>query len=206
DGYINSPDAQSKIAFLSETQEDQLLNRYGDALAGPRVRAKIMELVSDGKIGSLEDEHFQNLTVKDAMYIISQTSEISRTQNHKPASVKQKELLQKMEQRGQIDLSNTDLDHLSAKEAHDLIDANIKNQFGNLTGPATEKQRQMIRALARAGAITYIPADEWRNLTKQRAFEIISAVPEDKRREIMAQRREQTAPAPSGKDVGRGIE
>ena len=106
----------------------------------------------------------------------------------------------------QIDLSNTDLDHLSAKEAHDLIDANIKNQFGNLTGPATEKQRQMIRALARAGAITYIPADEWRNLTKQRAFEIISAVPEDKRREIMAQRREQTAPAPSGKDVGRGIE
>ena len=206
DGYINSPDAQSKIAFLSETQEDQLLNRYGDALAGPRVRAKIMELVSDGKIGSLEDEHFQNLTVKDAMYIISQNSELSRTQNHKPASVKQKELLQKMEQRGQIDLSNTDLDHLSAKEAHDLIDANIKNQFGNLTGPATEKQRQMIRALARAGAITYIPADEWRNLTKQRAFEIISAVPEDKRREIMAQRREQTAPAPSGKDVGRGIE
>ena len=206
DGYINSPDAQSKIAFLSETQEDQLLNRYGDALAGPRVRAKIMELVSDGKIGSLEDEHFQNLTVKDAMYIISQNSEISQTQNHKPASVKQKELLQKMEQRGQIDLSNTDLDHLSAKEAHDLIDANIKNQFGNLTGPVTEKQRQMIRALARAGVITYIPADEWRNLTKQRAFEIISAVPEDKRREIMAQRREQTARAPSGKDDGRGIE
>ena len=206
DGYINSPDAQAKIEFLSEKQEDQLLSRFGDALAGPRVRAKIMDMVSDGSIGALEDEHFQHLTVKDAMYIISQNSEISRTQNHKPATAKQKELLQKMEQRGQIDLSKTDLDRLSAKAAHDLIDANIKNQFGNLTGDATEKQRQLIRTLARAGAITYIPAEEWQNLTKQRAFEIISAVPEDKRREIMAQRREQTAPAPSGKDVGRGIE
>ena len=206
DGYINSPDAQAKIEFLSEKQEDQLLSRFGDALAGPRVRAKIMDMVSDGSIGALEDEHFQHLTVKDAMYIISQNSEISRTQNHKPATAKQKELLQKMEQRGQIDLSKTDLDRLSAKAAHDLIDANIKNQFGNLTGEATEKQRQLIRTLARAGAITYIPAEEWQNLTKQRAFEIISAVPEEKRREIMAQRREQTAPAPSGKDVGRGIE
>ena len=206
DGYINSPDAQAKIEFLSEKQEDQLLSRFGDALAGPRVRAKIMDMVSDGSIGALEDEHFQHLTVKDAMYIISQNSEISRTQNHKPATAKQKELLQKMEQRGQIDLSKTDLDRLSAKAAHDLIDANIKNQFGNLTGEATEKQRQLIRTLARAGAITYIPAEEWQNLTKQRAFEIISAVPEEKRREIMAKRREQTAPAPSGKDVGRGIE
>ena len=204
DGYIKSPDAQAKIEFLTEKQEDQLLSRFGDVLAGPRVRAKIMDLVSDGSIGALEDEHFQHLTVKDAIYIISQNSDISRERDRRPATAKQKELLQKMEQRGQIDLSKTDLDHLSAKAAHDLIDANIRNQFGNLSGPATDKQRQLIRTLARAGAITYIPAEEWQNLTKQQASEIISAVPEDRRKEIMANQSERTAPSVSRNAPERG--
>ena len=206
EGYISSPDALAKIEFLTGKQEDLLLNRFGDALAGPRIRAKLMELVSDGSIGALEDEQFQNLSVKDAMYVISQSSEISRTQNCKPASVKQKELLQKMEQRGQIDLSKIDLDHLSSKAAHDLIDANIRNQFGNLTGPATEKQRQMIRALVRAGAASTMSASVWKNLTKQQASAIISAVPEEKRKEIMAERAERTAPAVSRKAPERSIE
>ena len=206
DGYIKSPDAQAKIEFLTEKQEELLLNRYGDALIGPRVRARIMDLVSDGSIGALEDDHFQKLTVKDAMYIVSQNSEISRSQNHKLASVKQKELLQKMEQRGQIDLSRIDLDHLSTKEAHDLIDANIKNQFGNLSGPATEKQRQMIRVLVRAKAASTMPAAEWKNLTKQQASAIISSVPEEKRKEIMANQPERNTPSASRTVPGRGIE
>ena len=144
------------------------------------------------------------MTVKDAIYIISQNSEISRERDLRPATAKQKELLQKMEQRGQIDLSKTDLDRLSTKAAHDLIDANIRNQFGNLSGPATDKQRQLIRTLARAGAITYIPAEEWQNLTKQQASEIISDVPEDRRKEIMANQSERTAPSVSRNAPERG--
>ncbi|MBE6374661.1 MAG: hypothetical protein E7055_21680 [Lentisphaerae bacterium] len=207
DGFITSPDAQAKIEFLTEKQEDLLLDRYGDELAGPRVRAKIMDLVSDGAIGGLEDEHFQSLSVRDAMHIISQNSEISRSKNERPASGKQKELLQKMEQRGQIDLSKVNMETLSARKAHELIDANIRNQFGNLNGPATEKQRQMIRALVRAGAASTIPASEWKSLTKQQASAIISAVPEEKRKEIMANRAaERTAPPASRKAPERGIE
>ena len=206
DGFITSPDAQAKIEFLTEKQEDLLLDRYGDELAGPRVRAKIMDLVSDGTIGGLEDEHFQSLSVRDAMHIISQNSEISRSKNERPASGKQKELLQKMEQRGQIDLSKVNMETLSARKAHELIDANIRNQFGNLNGPATEKQRQMIRALVRAGAASTIPASEWKSLTKQQASVIISAVPEEKRKEIMASHAERTIPPASRKAPERGIE
>lgn len=206
DGFITSPDAQAKIEFLTEKQEDLLLDRYGDELAGPRVRAKIMDLVSDGTIGGLEDEHFQSLSVRDAMHIISQNSEISRSKNERPASGKQKELLQKMEQRGQIDLSKVNMETLSARKAHELIDANIRNQFGNLNGPATEKQRQMIRALVRAGAASTIPASEWKSLTKQQASAIISAVPEEKRKEIMASHAERTIPPASRKAPERGIE
>lgn len=206
DGFITSPDAQAKIEFLTEKQEDLLLDRYGDELAGPRVRAKIMDLVSDGAIGGLEDEHFQSLSVRNAMHIISQNSEISRSKNERPASGKQKELLQKMEQRGQIDLSKVNMETLSARKAHELIDANIRNQFGNLNGPATEKQRQMIRALVRAGAASTIPASEWKSLTKQQASAIISAVPEEKRKEIMASHAERTIPPASRKEPERGIE
>lgn len=205
-GYINSPDAQAKIEFLSEKQEEKLLDRYGDALAGPRVRAKLMELVADGRIGALEDERFQELSVKDAMYIISRNSEISRTRDPKPASDKQKELLRTMEQRGQIDLSKTDMEHLSAEDAHDLIEANIKKQFGNLAGPATEKQRQMIRALIREGAASSIPFDKWKALTRQQASDIISSVPEEKRREIMANRTVRTVPGIAARNFGRSIE
>ena len=135
DGYINSPDAQAKIEYLTETQEDQLLNRFGDALAGPRLRAKLMDLVSDGTIGGLEDEQFQSLSVRDAMHIISQNSEISRSKNERPASEKQKELLQKMERRGQIDLRKVNMETLSARKAHELIEANIQNQSRDLDPP-----------------------------------------------------------------------
>jgi len=206
DGYINSPDVQAKIEFLSSKQEDILLNRYGDALAGPRLRAKLMDLVSDGTIGALEDEHFQNLSVRDAMQLISRSSEISRSQDHKPASVKQKELLQKMEQRGQVDLTGVDLEHLSAKEAHELIDTVLKNQAADLAGPATEKQRCLIRTLVRAGAASSIPSSEWKSLTKQQASKIISAVPEEKRREIMEAQTGRTSRSVSPEAPGRGVE
>ena len=206
DGYINSPDAQAKIEYLTETQEDQLLNRYGDALAGPRLRAKLMDLVSDGTIGGLEDEQFQSLSVRDAMHIISQNSEISRSKNERPASEKQKELLQKMERRGQIDLRKVNMETLSARKAHELIEANIQNQSRDLEGPATEKQRQLIRMLVRAGASTAIPLDRWNNLTKQEASDIISSVPDDKRKEICARETARTPETPARATRGRGIE
>ena len=204
DGYINSQDAHAKIEFLTEKQEAALLSRFGDAPAGPRIRAKLMDMISDGSIGALEDEHFQSLTIRSAMDIIAQQSAIVK--DRAPATEKQKELLRKMEQRGQIDLSKVNMDRLSADDAHSLIDAHIRNQPGNLSGPATEKQRQLIRTLAKAGAITYIPVEEWRNLTKQKAFEIIGSVPEDKRKAILEQRREHASPAPSRKNIGRDIE
>ena len=65
----------------------------------------------------------------------------------------------------------------------------------------------MIRALVRAGAASTIPASEWKSLTKQQASAIISAVPEEKRKEIMANRAaERTAPPASRKAPERGIE
>ncbi len=204
DGYINSQDAHAKIEFLTEKQEASLLARFGDAPIGPRIRSKLMDMISDGSIGALEDEHFQNLTIRSAMDIIAQQSAIAK--DHVPATEKQKELLRKMEQRGQIDLSKVNMDRLSADDAHSLIDAHIRNQPENLSGPATEKQRQLIRTLAKAGAITYIPVEEWRNLTKQKAFEIIGSVPEDKRKAILDQRHEHASPAPSRKNIGRDIE
>ena len=49
-------------------------------------------------------------------------------------------------------------------------------------------------------------ASVWKNLTKQQASAIISAVPEEKRKEIMAERAERTAPAVSRKAPERSIE
>ena len=204
DGYINSQDAHAKIEFLTEKQEAALLARFGDAPAGPRIRAKLMDMISDGSIGALEDEHFQSLTIRSAMDIIAQQSAISRS--HIPATEKQKELLLKMEQRGQVDLSKVNLDRLSATDAHDLIDAHIRNQPGNLSGPATEKQRCLIRTLVRAGAASSIPSSEWKSLTKQQASKIISAVPEEKRREIMEAQTGRTSRSVSPEAPGRGVE
>ena len=207
DGHITSPDAQAKIEYLSPVMDEKLLDKFGDAPMGSRVRARLLDLMADGAIGGMEEEHFRNLTVKDAMYIISMNSEIAKTYIPHPASARQKELLHTMEHRGQIDLSKVDMENLTAREAHNLIDVNIRNQSQNLAGPATDRQKNLLKTLIGAGAIPSVPYAEWKNLSKQEASQLIDSVPEEKRSEILSAQRRTNAPEiPDNAPKGRGIE
>lgn len=207
DGFITSPDAQAKIEYLSPEMNEKLLSKFGDAPMGNRLRAKLMDLMSDGRLGSMEDDHFRNLTVKDAMYLIEQNSGISKSRFTHPASEKQKELLHTMERRGQIDLSKINMEKLTAHDAHVLIDANITNQVQNMEGPATDRQRKFLKVLIASGALPSMPYDAWKNMSKQEASQMIASVPEEERKEIApVKTQEKSKDSPSKAPKGRDIE
>ena len=49
----------------------------------------------------------------------------------------------------------------------------------------TEILNHQIRALARAGFIQYIPADRWRNMSPAERLEIVLSVPENERKKVL---------------------
>ena len=185
DGCIRSSDAMAKIEFLSPEMEDKLLAEYGNSPLGPRLRAKLMDLIADGEIGGMEDEYLQNLSVRQAMTIIRQTAERENSRSVLPATEKQKELLETMKRRGQLGSVQIDLSRLSRREAHDLIELNMHTDIP-LNGPATAKQKSLLKLLISSGELDAIPSSEWRELTKQRASELIGSIPDDRRSEILA--------------------
>ena len=196
DGVIQSPDAKAKIDYLSEAMASRLLSRFGDAPMGGRLRTKLMDMMTDHAIGGMEDEQFRKLTVREAMQIIAGKNELDRFKHPVLATEKQKEVLRTMAQLKQIDLSQVDLKTLTVRKAHELIGEQLQRQAENAQGPATERQRALLKALIRAGATPVMPYAEWKNLTKQAASELIRKVPEAKRKEIMEAPRPESSPAP----------
>ena len=116
-GVIQTEDGFAKIKFTTEAQDEALIMKFGDAPIGPNLRSKIFELIEEAKIGTLEDEHFKSLSVKQAMEIISTHSNLERSRRPNPATDKQKELLLKLEQRGVLDLSKINMDKITFQAA-----------------------------------------------------------------------------------------
>ena len=183
-GVIQTEDGFAKIKFTTEAQDEALIMKFGDAPIGPNLRSKIFELIEEAKIGTLEDEHFKNLSVKQAMEIISSHSDLERSRRPSPATEKQKELLLKLEQRGAIDLSKINMDKISFQAAHQLIEQTINTPPEQQNIPATAKQRNFIKALVSGGLLPAMPYKEWLNLTANQASQMISSVPEEKWQEL----------------------
>ena len=158
--------------------------KYGDAPIGSNLRSRIFELIEEAKIGTLEDELFKNLSVKQAMEIISSHSDLERSRRPSPATEKQKELLLKLEQRGILDLSKINMDKITFQAAHQLIEQTINTQPEQQNIPATAKQRNFIKALVSGGHLPAIPYKDWLNLTANQASQMISSVPEEKRQSL----------------------
>lgn len=177
-GYIQSSDALAKIKYTTDSQDDALIAKYGDAKIGRNLRARINDLIDDAKIGQIADEDFQQMSIAKGMRIIAANAEIEHFK-HPMATPGQIELLRKMEQRGQIDLHKIDLSKLRFRTADQWIKQNIKNpprSRNNADSPATPRQRSVLSALVRDKRIDSIPYPVWRNLTVRQASEMISRV------------------------------
>ena len=177
-GYIQSSDALAKIKYTTDSQDDALIAKYGDAKIGRNLRARINDLIDDAKIGQIADEDFQQMSIAKGMRIIAANAEIEHFK-HPMATPGQIELLRKMELRGQIDLHKIDLSKLRFRTADQWIKQNIKNpprSRNNADSPATPRQRSVLSALVRDKRIDSIPYPVWRNLTVRQASEMISRV------------------------------
>ena len=186
-GHIQTQDGFAKIKFTTEAQDKALIMRYGDVPIGPNLRSRILSLVEDAKIGTLEDEHFKNLSIKRAMDIIASHSDLERSRRPSPATEKQKELLWKLEQRGSIDLSKINMDKITFQAAHQLIEQTINLRPEQMNVPATAKQRNFIKVLVASNLLPAMPYKEWVGLTANQASYLISAVPEEKRQTLREQ-------------------
>ena len=171
--------ALAKIKFTTELQDDALIAKYSDARIGRNLRARINDLIDDAKIGQIADEDFQQMSISKGMQIIAANAEIERYK-HPMATPGQIALLQKMEQRGQIDLHKIDLTRLRFRTADQWIKQNINNPARNThnpEAPATTKQRGLLTLLVREKLIKNIPYPEWRDMTVDQASKRISSVP-----------------------------
>ena len=178
-GYIQSNDALAKIKFTTELQDDALIAKYSDARIGRNLRARINDLIDEAKIGQIADEDFQQMSISKGMQIIAANAELERSR-HPMATPGQIALLQKMEQRGQIDLHKIDLTRLRFRTADQWIKQNINNPARNThnpDAPATTKQRGLLTLLVREKLIKNIPYSEWRDMTVDQASKRISSVP-----------------------------
>jgi len=178
-GYIQSNDALAKIKFTTELQDDALIAKYSDARIGRNLRARINDLIDEAKIGQIADEDFQQMSISKGMQIIAANAELERSR-HPMATPGQIALLQKMEQRGQIDLHKIDLTRLRFRTADQWIKQNINNPARNThnpEAPATAKQRGLLTLLVREKLIKNIPYPEWRDMTVDQASKRISSVP-----------------------------
>ena len=178
-GYIQSNDALAKIKFTTDLQDDALIAKYSDARIGRNLRARINDLIDEAKIGQIADEDFQQMSIYKGMQIIAANAELERSR-HPMATQGQIALLQKMEQRGQIDLHKIDLTRLRFRTADQWIKQNINNPARNThnpDAPATTKQRGLLTLLVREKLIKNIPYSEWRDMTVDQASKRISSVP-----------------------------
>lgn len=178
-GYIQSNDALAKIKFTTDLQDDALIAKYSDARIGRNLRARISDLIDEAKIGQIADEDFQQMSIYKGMQIIAANAELERSR-HPMATPGQIALLQKMEQRGQIDLHKIDLTRLRFRTADQWIKQNINNPARNThnpEAPATTKQRGLLTLLVREKLIKNIPYPEWRDMTVDQASKRISSVP-----------------------------
>ncbi len=180
-GYIQSKDAIAKIKYTTDAMDDLLIAKYGDARIGKNIRARINSLVDDARIGQIDRDDLETMTIRKAMDIITLDT---RHRTLAPATEKQIELLRKMEQRGQIDLQKTDLSSLPFKSADMLIKQNIGNPVSS-DMTATPKQRSLLKLLIENNLVPRCSYPEWKSMTKIQAAERIKAVPGNVLQRIM---------------------
>ncbi len=180
EGYIKGDDAKAKLKFTTEKFDDELIAKYGDAKIGPKLRARLSDLIEDAKIGQIDSDDLAEMSVSKGMEIISHYSDIENFKRQPLATPKQIELLKKMEQRGQIDLRKVDLTTLRFKAADQWIKQNINNPHRSASSqesPATQKQRGLLKLLVKENALKAMPYSEWSKLTIAQASEKIASVP-----------------------------
>jgi hypothetical protein len=187
-GYIRTDDGLAKVKFTTAAQDAELIAKYGDVPAGNNLRARIFDLINDAKIGNLDDDQFKQLKVREAMQIIAQNAELEHFKNQSRASKGQKKLLQKMEARGSINLQKINLERLTFKAADQLIKQNLRNAPSRTkNATATAKQRAFIKVLVAHQLVSSMPYSEWKDLTLQKASQLIASVPEEQRKSLASQ-------------------
>lgn len=181
-GYIQSDDALAKIQFTTKEQDQALISKYGDAPIGNNLKNRIFALIDDARIGGMEDEQFKKLTIRSSMEIIASNTEMENFRNPTLATAKQKELLNKMAERGIVDLKKIDMKYITLQAANYLIEENIAKMYP--PKPATPSQKGLLKILIVNKLSDPIPYDKWQALTMTEVSERISKVPEGKRNEL----------------------
>jgi len=188
-GVINTDGNPDKMMFTPSHLDEKLLTQYSNNSIGPRLKARINDLIEEARIGVMEPDQLRSLTISSAMHLIEVNSPVKIDG---PASQKQIECLQKFAQYNK-ELSGIDFSKLTSDRASELIgkifdkmNARTANNAQVVDGPATDKQRNALSSLVSANALEKIDAEKWKTLSRKEASALISSVPEEQRRAILA--------------------
>lgn len=144
----------------------------------------IERLVEEGKLEPIDKDEMKNLSIKDAVKLVS----FGRDSNTQ-ATDKQKETISHFVEKGIIDKKfGENIESLKVDKANEIIEMGFKNfkengfkipqkvnelKNENEISKPTEKQREKILELINKGVLSPFPEKTWENLTREQALKTI---------------------------------